>query len=177
MSRQILLTFLLTAAAACGSKSPTPATIPVEPAPAQATPSPPPAPIASEPAPPPAVDHEKEKADLLATEMAAYEKAKPAFGKYCASCHTKGGKQATGKKLGHFDMTAYPFGGEHAKSIGNEIRVVLAIDGSKKATMPSNKPGSVKGDELAAIKQWTDAWQAAGAAGVHPAEPADKDDP
>ena len=98
------------------------------------------------------------------------------FEKYCANCHTKTGKKATGKKLGHFDMTTYPFGGEHAKSIGNEIRVVLAIDGHKKATMPDDKPGSVKGDDLAAIKAWTEAWQAAGAAGAHPADPADKDD-
>jgi len=94
------------------------------------------------------------KADLLAAETAAYDKAKPAFEKYCASCHSKSGKKAEKKKLDHFDMTAYPFAGMHAKSIGNEIRVVLAIDGNKKASMPYDKP----------------------AAGLHPADPADKDD-
>ena len=78
-------------------------------------------------------------------------------------------------KLGHVDMTTYPFGGMHAKAIGNQIRVVLAIDGPK-ATMPDDKPGSVKGADLALIKAWTEAWQAAGKAGVHPADPADKDD-
>jgi hypothetical protein len=34
----------------------------------------------------------------------------------------------------------------------------------------------VTGEDLATIKAWSEAWQAAGAAGVHPAEPADKDD-
>ena len=79
--------------------------------------------------------------------------------------------KATKKKLDHFSMDGYPFGGEHATSIGNEIRVVLAIDGNKKATMPSDKPGSVTGDDLAAIKAWTEAWLASGAAGNHPIEP------
>lgn len=121
-------------------------------------------------------DPDKVKVDLFATEKAAYDKAKPAFQMYCATCHTKSGKKATRKKLDHFDMTTYPFAGEHAKSIGNEIRVVLAIDGAKKASMPEGKPGSVKADDLAAITAWTEAWRAAGAAGVHPADPADKDD-
>lgn len=116
------------------------------------------------------------KADLMAAETAAYEKAKPVFDKYCASCHTKAGKKATAKKLDHFTMDTYPFGGEHTKSIGNEIRVVLGIDGGKKPTMPYDKPGSVKGDDLALIKAWTEAWQASGKAGNHPADPADKDD-
>ena len=98
------------------------------------------------------------------------------LGKYCASCHSRAGKKAAKKKLDHFSMDGYPFGGEHAKSIGNEIRVVLAIDGTKKASMPPDKPGSVTGDDLAAIKAWTEAWQASGAAGNHPADPADRDD-
>jgi hypothetical protein len=37
----------------------------------------------------------------------------------------------------------------------------------KKATMPSGKAGSVTGDDLAAIKAWTDAWDAADNAGAH----------
>ncbi len=80
------------------------------------------------------------------------------------------------KKLDHFSMDSYPFGGEHARSIGNEIRVVLAIDRTKTASTPPDRPGSVTGDDLAAIKAWTEAWQASGAAENHPAEPADKDD-
>ena len=122
----------------------------------------------------PAPDNTKMKADLLAAENAAYEKAKPAFEKNCANCHTKAGKKATAKKLGHFDMGMYPLGGAHTASIGNEIRKVLGIDGEK-PTMPFDKPGSVKGEELAAIKAWTEAWRAAGAAGVHPADAAEKD--
>lgn len=133
---------------------------------------------APEPAKPvePAVDPEQVKADLLAAETAAYDKAKPVFTKYCASCHVKGGKKANAKKLKHFDMTTYPFGGEHAKSIGNEVRITLGLDTAKKPSMPKDKPGSVKGDDLAAITAWTEAWRAAGQGGVHPADPADKDD-
>ncbi len=129
---------------------------------------------ADKPADPPPPDTTKMKADLLAAESAAYEKAKPVFEKNCANCHTKAGKKSSAKKLGHMDMGTYPFGGEHTASIGNEIRKVLGIDGAK-PTMPFDKPGSVKGDDLATIKAWTEAWQAAGAAGVHPAEPADND--
>jgi mono/diheme cytochrome c family protein len=133
-----------------------------------------PEPVAKEQ--PATADADKVKADLLAAETTAYDKAKPVLAAYCASCHTKSGKTASPKKLGHFDMTTYPFGGEHAKSIGNEIRVVLAIDGAKKPSMPEGKPGSLKPDDVATIKAWTEAWRAAGAAGVHPADPAEKDD-
>lgn len=182
--KRYLNTILMTAAlAACGSKS-KPVAMPPEPKPAaddttasgsDAHPMETPAkPMEEKPAPP-KPDPEQVKAELMAAEMAAYEKAKPVFEKYCATCHTKGGKKATAKKLGHFDMATYPFGGQHTKSIGNEIRKVLAIDGTEKATMPFDKPGSVKGADLAAIKAWTEAWQEAGKGGVHPAEEADKD--
>jgi mono/diheme cytochrome c family protein len=106
------------------------------------------------------------KPELLAAETAAYEKAKPVFGKFCAGCHQKGQKNASEKKLKAFEMTAYPFGGEHAKEIGKEIRTVLAIGGGK-PTMPKGKAGAVKGDDLAAIAAWADAFDAAAAAGAH----------
>lgn len=111
------------------------------------------------------------KATLLADEHTAFEKAKPAFEKYCAGCHTHDGKHATAKKLDHFEMTKYPFGGHHAATLGPTIRKVLAIGGGK-ATMPDSKPGSVTGDDLAAIAAWTKAWDASQAAGAHPALPA-----
>ena len=107
----------------------------------------------------------------LADERAAYDRAKPVFDKHCAGCHTKDGKQANAKKLDHFEMSSYPFGGHHVGTLGPTIRKVLAIGGGK-ATMPSSKPGSVTGDELAAIAAWTKAWDAAQAAGGHPAAPA-----
>ena len=99
-------------------------------------------------------------ADPAADEQAAYEKAKPVFTKYCASCHTKGGAKAIAKKLDHFDMTTYPFGGHHATTIAATMRKVLAIKGGK-PTMPSDKKGAVKGDELALIAAWCDAFDAA----------------
>jgi len=173
MHKHLALAILL---AACGSKPPPPAPAPApapEPAPTPVATAQPPA--ASPPSAEPVAPMDP-KPDLIAAENAAYEKAKPVFAKYCASCHTKGGKKADAKKLKHVDMTTYPFGGEHANSIGNEVRITLGLDTAKKPSMPADKPGSVKGDDLAAITAWTEAWRAAGQGGVHPADPADKDD-
>ena len=173
-------TFVFAAAlAACGSKSSTPKTTPTEPtgsgssamtgsdATKPTEPEKPAEPVKTEPKPDP-------KADLLAAEMSAWETAKPAFTKYCANCHSKDGKKAAKKKLDHFTMDTYPLGGHHTGTIGITIREVLGLSG-KKATMPYDKPGSVKGDDLAAIKAWTDAWEAAEKGGAHPPVKPDKD--
>jgi mono/diheme cytochrome c family protein len=111
-----------------------------------------------------------DKLALLADEQAAFDKAKPVFERYCAGCHTQSGKQASAKKLDHFEMTSYPFGGHHAATIGPTIRKVLAVGGGK-ATMPDNRPGTVTGDDLALIAAWTKAWDAASTAGAHLAAP------
>jgi mono/diheme cytochrome c family protein len=111
-------------------------------------------------------DPAKIKAELLAAETAAYEKAKPVFDKHCAKCHTKTGTKTSQKKLGHFDMTTYPFGGHHAMEIAAEIRKSLGIDG-RKPTMPFDKKGAVKGEELALIAAWADAFDASHNAGAH----------
>ncbi|MEZ4403223.1 MAG: c-type cytochrome [Kofleriaceae bacterium] len=110
------------------------------------------------------------KADLLAAEAAAFEKAKPVFDASCSSCHAKGGRGAKAKTLGHFDMTTYPFGGHHADKITETIRKSLAIGGGK-ATMPRNKPGSLTADQLAAVAAWADAYDAASAGGAHEGQP------
>jgi hypothetical protein len=114
------------------------------------------------------------KAKLLAAEMSAWQTAKPTFMKYCTTCHTKDGRKATQKKLNHFAMDTYPFGGHHGATIGLEIRHVLGLTG-KAPTMPADKRGAVKGDELATIKAWADAWEAAEKAGAHPAVEAHHD--
>jgi len=124
----------------------------------------------TDPAPPAPPDAAQVKADLVAAETAAYQAAQPVFTTYCAACHQQGGKKATAKKLGHFDMTAYPFGGHHAAQIGGVVREVLGVDGGR-PTMPKDKPGAVRGDELALIVAWTAAWAAAEAGGAHPAQP------
>lgn len=101
-----------------------------------------------------------------AAETAAFEQAKPVFAKYCAGCHTQGGQAAAEQQaeaLEHFDMTSYPFGGHHAATIGTEVKEVLGATGEK-PSMPKNRPGSVKGDELALVLAWADAFEAA-----HPA--------
>ncbi|MGN6109642.1 MAG: c-type cytochrome [Kofleriaceae bacterium] len=165
---KLLAPALVLAIAACGGSKPAPApTTPVaeqtEPAPAPAEPV---ETAPAEPAEPPAPDPAQVKAELLAAETAAYEKAKPVFVKYCASCHQKGGRKANKKNLDHFDMTSYPLGGHHAAEIGEEVREVLGIGGGK-PTMPAGKPGSVKGEELALIAAWVDAFEAARAGGAH----------
>ena len=163
MTKTLLLAVLV---AACGGGSSKPAST-----------TPPPAdpvkePVATEPAEPAkpaepaAPDPAQIKAELLAAETAAFEKAKPVFDKHCARCHVKGGKLATKKKLEELDMTTYPFVGEHAKELSGEIRKSLAIGGGK-ATMPFDKKGAVKGDELALIAAWVDAFDASHKGGAH----------
>lgn len=162
MTRHIaqLLTLVLTA---CGS-----------------TPSPPTTPVAtSDPMPKDpelaTPDPATVKADLLASERAAWDTAKPVFDKSCATCHTKAGKKSAKKKLDHFDMDTYPPGGHHSGTIGFTIREVLGLTG-KKPTMPFDKPGSVQGEDLARVKAWTDAWETADKAGAHPPAAPDTDD-
>ena len=167
---------VVAALAACGSKSQPPPAAPAAPAP-ESHETQPSAAGGAEPAKEaekPAAPASDAKADALAAETAAYEQAKPVFEKYCSMCHTKAGKKSAKKKLDHFDMDTYPFGGEHTAFIGDHIRGVLGL-GGKKATMPYDKPGSVKGDELATIKAWTDAWEAAEKAGAHPPHGPDPD--
>ena len=106
------------------------------------------------------------KAELLATETAAFEKAKPVFEKHCRKCHQTGNRSVSEKKLAAFSMDTYPFGGRHGMGISGAIRKVLAIGGGK-ATMPADSKGAVKGDELALIAAWADAFDASHAGGAH----------
>lgn len=115
---------------------------------------------------PPKPDQAKIKAELLATETTAYEKAKPVFDKFCSKCHSKNGNMTAEKKRDHFDMTTYPFGGHHAMELGKQIRKSLGINGEK-PTMPFDKKGSVKGEDLALIAAWADAFDASHAGGAH----------
>jgi mono/diheme cytochrome c family protein len=89
-------------------------------------------------------------------EQVAYERARPVFEQYCASCHTTAGRQAKTATLKHFSMDSYPFGGHHAGQITATIRQVLGATG-KRPTMPRDRPGVVKGKELALILSWADA--------------------
>jgi hypothetical protein len=168
-----LSTLLLTTA--CGSKpapEPTePAAEPIaepEPAPAaEPAPAPEPAPAAEPAAPDPA----QVKADLLAAEKAAYEAAKPVFDANCARCHVQGQRKAKKKILGEFEITAYPFTGDHGgHEAAKHVRKVLGIDGSK-PSMPADKKGAVKGDELALIAAWADAFDKAHEGGAHEGAP------
>lgn len=174
MMRRFALLFVASLAACGSGASSTPPTTP-EPAPpvVEAPTEPPAEPPPTEPTPPtePAPpDPAQVKADLLAAETAAFEKAKPVFDAKCASCHAKGGKMAKAKSLDHFDMTSYPFGGHHAGEITATIRKSLAIAGGK-ATMPKNKPGSLTADELAAVAAWADVFDASHSGGAHEGMP------
>jgi hypothetical protein len=93
-------------------------------------------------------------------ELAAFERAKPAFERHCFQCHTKAGKESKPKALAHITMDGYPFGGHHADEAGAVVRKVLGATGGK-PTMPSDEPGTVTGDDLTRILAWTDAYDAA----------------
>ena len=105
-----------------------------------------------------------------AAELAAYQRARPVFQKYCASCHTPGSPKARSEAIEHFAMSGYPFGGHHAPVIGREVREVLGQTGEK-PTMPKDRPGAVQGDELKLMLAWADAFDAA-----HPHAQGDDDD-
>lgn len=122
------------------------------------------APASPEPSPPaPAVD----KTAIAAAEQAAYAKARPVLERYCAGCHTSAGtKKGKKKALPHFSMDSYPFTGHHSEDLAQRVREVLGATGEKPA-MPADKPGAVTGPELDAIVEWTQAFDAAHAAGVH----------
>jgi hypothetical protein len=100
-------------------------------------------------------------------EFAAFEKAKPAFERHCFRCHTSAGKKSKPKALAHISMDSYPFGGHHADESGSVVRKVLGA--GAKATMPSDDPGAVKGEDLALILAWAGAFEHA-----HPAAKEEK---
>jgi mono/diheme cytochrome c family protein len=172
-NHRALLTLLFLAPAACGSAKPTATTHSAtaqahdEHSPHEHDEAQPVATVAATPDPQsssaPVVDI---KAQALQAELAAYQIAKPVFDANCSRCHTKGAAKATASKLKHFDMTAYPFGGHHAATIGDEVDETLGQSG-KKATMPIDKKGSVQGDDLAKIIAWSAAWRAADKLGAH----------
>jgi hypothetical protein len=101
------------------------------------------------------------EADPIAQEMQTYEQAKPVFEKYCAACHTERARGTEhAEALLHFSMDRYPFGGHHADEIGAEIRAVLGA-ADNEPTMPPDNPGVVRGEELALVLAWADAFDRA----------------
>jgi len=190
---RLLSFFAVTAAlVACGAKPPTPAApsadsatttshdapshdtsdarMPDSRSPAAGLPEP------ADPAGPhPAAAELDPKIALLTAETSAWEAARPVVMAHCAACHTRTGKKAAKKKLAHFALDTYPLGGHHTRTIGFTIREVVGLTG-KKPTMPYDEPGAVQGEELATIKAWTDAWEAAETAGAHSPSPAGEHD-
>ena len=107
-----------------------------------------------------------DKTAIAAAEQAAYEAARPVFEKYCSNCHSSAGKKSSAKKLDHFNMDTYPFGGHHATVIGETIREVLGVTGEE-PSMPKDQPGAVKGSDLDLIVAWSKAFDASHKAGLH----------
>jgi hypothetical protein len=169
--KTLIMSALVGALASCGGKSSPGGTGPDKNPPpggadaAPATPAAADAGVAEAP-PPDAAPPPDPKVALRAAETDAYTAANPVFDKYCTSCHSRDGDLSSKKALEHLDITSYPFGGHHVTTIGPTIAHVLGIDGAK-PKMPRNKPGAVQGDDLAKIKAWAAAWQAADDGGAH----------
>jgi hypothetical protein len=106
--------------------------------------------------------------DLVAAERVAYERAKPVFDRYCVGCHTK--PKGLRSTLEHLDMTSYPFGGHHAEDVAAMVRTSVGATG-KRATMPKNAPGTLKGEDLALVLAWADAFDRAKPSKPRPAAP------
>ena len=100
----------------------------------------------------------KRAAKPTTEELAAFETAKPVFERFCFRCHTKTGKKTKRKALDHLSMDRYPFGGHHAGEAAAVIRTVLGVDG-KSATMPSDDPGAVTGEDLDRVLSWAAAFE------------------
>ena len=112
---------------------------------------------------PPHEDHatsEMSSGSPADAERAAFERARPVFDHYCSPCHTTRGARHTAATLRHFSMDRYPFGGHHTATMGPTIREVLGAAGEA-ATMPADQPGAVRGDDLARVLAWADAWERA----------------
>ena len=108
------------------------------------------------------------RGEVTSTERAAFEAARPALEVHCFRCHAKDGKKTKAKARAHLDMTSYPFKGHHAGEAGTAVRDALGAGPSgKRATMPSDEPGVVKGEELKRILVWADAFSSAHAAPPH----------
>ena len=103
---------------------------------------------------------------VAAAERQAYAQARPVFERYCAGCHTPGAGNS--EAVEHFNMGSYPFSGHHSHEAAETVRSVLGARG-KPATMPADRPGIVKGEELTRVLQWADAFDAAhpGSAAEH----------
>ena len=108
-------------------------------------------------------------------ELAAFAEAKPAFERHCFRCHTTASKKSKRKALDHVSMDQYPFGGHHADEAGRVVRKVLGAEPGGKATMPSDDPGSVKGDDLAKILGWADSFDRAHPASAEAASKSDRE--
>lgn len=94
-------------------------------------------------------------------EQLAYARARPAFDRSCAGCHTTSGTHAKkNSALKHFSMDSYPFGGHHADEITATIRKVLGATG-KRATMPPTGAPALPPEDRAVILAWADAVDAA----------------
>jgi outer membrane biosynthesis protein TonB len=168
--KKLISILFVAALAACGGgdKKPVEPTPDPQPDPTPVEPTPDPTAKPDEPVKPDEPPPPDPKVELMAAETAAFEKAKPVFEKFCGKCHSDTGKSKSAKKLGHLNITAYPFTSSHGATLAADIRKALAIGGGK-PTMPADKKGSVKGDDLAAIAAWADAWDAAEKGGAHEA--------
>jgi uncharacterized membrane protein len=116
-----------------------------------------PSPAAATPTPAPHADATAASpADL---EHAAFEQARPVFARYCDGCHSEQGAHRDREALRDLVTTRYPFAGRRAAVAGHAVAVSLGR--GHRATMPDDHPGSVRGDDLARVMAWADAFDRA----------------
>lgn len=98
---------------------------------------------------------------LLSPELAAYERARPVFQRFCGNCHINGAPMWRQSITSHFDMGHYPFTGHHSNTITITIRRVLGANGRPPTMPPRAGAGSVRGEDLQLILAWADAYDRA----------------
>ena len=99
-------------------------------------------------------------ADVAEAERVAYTRARPVFAQYCDSCHSRESLHVDREATRNLTTDSYPFGGRRGAA-RRDTRFVCRSAKAIGATMPDDHPGSVRGNDLAAVLTWADAFDRA----------------
>jgi mono/diheme cytochrome c family protein len=96
--------------------------------------------------------------EASASELAAYERAKPVFERHCTACHRDGTRLTSGEAMRKVDMNGYPFGGAPRAAMTRTVMASLTGGGP---TMPPFRRQPLTAEEVALIRAWAAATDAA----------------